>query len=216
VEKEAARRGLANVKTTPEALDALVTKKTVSLFETHDVLSEREIHSRHEIGLESYLKKLQIEARVAGELVYTHIIPSAIKYQNVLIENVRGLTSLGLGVTEHATEPVLETTGATKTSKTAFKSLTKESIDTNWATTQLELVKSISYHVNTIKTTVDKMVEERKVANAQEDTRKKAIYYCHNVKPYLEAIRYHVDKLEMLVEDELWPLPKYREMLFTR
>ncbi len=215
-EKEAAKRGLPNVKTTPEALDALVTKKNVALFTTHEVFSEREAHSRHEIALENYLKKLQIEARVAGELVYTHIIPAALKYQNLLIENVKGLTSIGLGVMEMATEPVLETTGATKTAKTAFKSITKETADTNFSSTQLELVKSISYHVNTIKTGVDKMVNERKLANAHADTRDKAFAYCNNVKPYLEEIRYHVDKLEMLVEDELWPLPKYREMLFTR
>lgn len=185
--EEAKLRGLNNFKSTPEALKAYTAEKAIRLFESNKVLSERELHARHEIMLESYTKAVQIEARVIGDLATNHIIPIAIRYQNTLIENVRGL---------------------------------KEVIDaktyTNLAKNQIQTIKSISEHISQIKINVDEMVEHRKVANAIENLEEQAFAYLSNVFPYLESIRNHVDKLEMLVDDELWPLPKYREMLFSR
>lgn len=185
--KEAKKRGLNNFKTTPEALEAWTNKKFVAMFERHNVLSEREQHARYEIYLEMYVKKIQIEARVMGDLAVNKIIPTALDYQNMLITNVRGLKDL-LGAAE-------------------FKKA---------AATQLEMISEISTHVNAIKTNVDAMIEERKKANNIEDWKKKASAYCDKVKPYFDIIRDHADKLEMLVSDEAWPLPKYRELLFTK
>jgi glutamine synthetase len=184
---EAAQRGLNNFKTTPEALKAYVSEKSIRLFESNGVLTERELLARYDIQLENYAKVLQIEARVMGDLSTNHIIPIAIRYQNTLIENVKGL------------KDVLD-------SKTY----------TNLAKNQIQTIKSISEHISQIKICVDEMIEERKVANALEDIEQQAFAYLNKVHPYLETIRIHVDKLEMLVDDELWPLPKYREMLFSR
>ncbi|HEY0668086.1 MAG TPA: glutamine synthetase III [Sphingobacteriaceae bacterium] len=183
-EDEAAARGLSNIKTTPKALDALISEKTSKLFAETQVYSKREAHARHEILLESYFKKLQIEARVIGDLVTNIIIPAAINYQTALIDNVRGLKDLGL----------------------------KE--DTYQA--QLSIITKISEHVNFIKTNVEAMVDERKKANKIDDIRDKSIAYDENVKSYFEPIRYHVDKLEVLVDDSKWPLPKFRELLFIK
>ncbi len=185
--QEAKSRGLNNFTNTPEALNAYITAKTIHLFESNKVLSERELHARHEIMLESYTKAVQIEARVIGDLATNHIIPIAIRYQNTLIENVKGL------------KDVLD-------AKTYM----------NLAKNQIQTIKSISEHISQIKINVDEMVEHRKVANAMESLESQAFAYLSNVFPYLESIRTHVDKLEMLVDDELWPLPKYREMLFSR
>ncbi len=183
-EKEAEKRGLSNIKTTPKALDAYVSEKTTDLFTKLNVFNDREAHARHEILLESFYKKLQIEARVIGELVNSTIIPSAIEYQSKLIQNVQGLMAIGL--------------------------------DKDHFQAQLELIKKISTHVNFIKSNVDKMVEERKKANATEDLRARSIAYDEKVKTYFEPIRYHVDKLEQLVDDGQWPLPKFRELLFIK
>jgi glutamine synthetase len=131
--------------------------------------------------------KIQIESRVAGDLAQNHIIPTAITYQNRLIENVKGLR---------------EVLGAEKAKKATA--------------TQIALIEEISQHVSAIMTLVNAMVEARKKANAIEEARSKAIAYCDKVKPYLEQIRYHSDKLELMIDDELWPLPKLRELLFTR
>ncbi|HXH98662.1 MAG TPA: glutamine synthetase III [Sphingobacteriaceae bacterium] len=183
-EDEAAARGLANIKTTPKALDALISDKTAKLFADTQVYSKREAHARHEILLESYYKKLQIEARVMGDLVTNIVIPTAIYYQTELINNVRGLKELGL------------------------KEASYEA--------QLSIITKISEHVNFIKTNVEAMVEARKKANAIEEIREKSIAYDENVKSYFEPIRYHVDKLEVLVDDAKWPLPKFRELLFIK
>lgn len=185
--KEAAKRGLNNIKDTPRALDVWTKKETVKLFSEMEVLSEVELEARHEIELHSYMLKIQIESRVAGDLSQNHIIPTAIAYQNRLIENVRGLRE------------VLSKEKATKATATPVK-----------------LIEEMSDHIAEIKVMVDEMIEERKKANVIEDPREKAIAYCDKVKPYLEKIRYHADKLELLVDDDLWPLPKMRELLFTR
>jgi glutamine synthetase len=185
--REAARRGLANNPSTPTALKAFTSAKTIRLFEENQVLTKRELHARQEIHLEHYTKKIQIEARVLGDLSTNHIIPIAIKYQNALIENVKGL------------KQVLDIKTYGKLSQN-----------------QMETITEISEHVDKIKTFVNEMVEARKVANKISDVEEKAFAYCETVRPWFDKIRYHVDKLEMLVDDELWPLPKYRELLFIR
>ena len=183
-EKEAEARGLSNIKTTPKALDVLITEKTEKLFEETRVFSRREAHARHDILLEEFYKKLQIEARVMGELVNNVIIPAAINYQSALVENVKGLKDIGLKADTYAV--------------------------------QLDIINKLAEHINFIKTNVDQMVEARKKANIIEDTREKAIAYDETVKSFFQPIRYHVDKLEQLVDDRLWPLPKFRELLFIK
>lgn len=183
-EKEAAIRGLPNIKTTPKALDAFLSDKSEHLFAETGVFTVREAHARHEILLDAFYKKLQIEARVIGELVMNVIIPSAITYQSKLIENVKGLKDIGL--------------------------------DKSTYTSQLDIINRISEHVNFIKTNTEQMVNERKKANVIEDIRQRAIDYDEKVKSFFQPIRYHVDKLEQLVDDSLWPLPKFRELLFIK
>jgi glutamine synthetase len=183
-EKMAEERNLSNIKTTPKALDALVTEKAEAIFESTGVFSKREAHARHEILLDDFYKKLQIEARVMGELVNSVIIPTAINYQSKLVANVKGLKDIGLD---------------------------EDSYDA-----QLGIIKKLSEHINFIRTNSELMVEERRKANKIEDTRDRAIAYDENVKTYFEPIRYHVDKLEQLVDDSLWPLPKFRELLFIK
>ena len=184
---EAAKRGLSNIQDTPRALDVWNRKETKALFASMGVLSEVELDARHEIELHSYALKIQIESRVCGDLAVNHIIPAAITYQNRLLENVRGLREvLGIEKAKKAT------------------------------TTQIELIEEISEHVGKMKSLTDAMIEARKNANAIEEFRAKAIAYCDKVKPYLDEIRYHSDKLEITIDDELWPLPKLRELLFTR
>lgn len=183
-EEEAEARGLSNFKTTPKALDALLAEKSAILFEDTAVFSQREAHARHEVLLESFYKKLQIEARVIGELVTNVIIPTAIAYQSNLIENVKGLKDIGL--------------------------------DSGTYAAQLDIISKISEHVNFIKSNVGYMIAERKQANGIEDIREKAIAYDEKVKAFFQPIRYHVDKLEQLIDDSLWPLPKFRELLFIK
>jgi glutamine synthetase len=182
--KEAKKRGLSNVTTTPPALDAFVTKKSMDLFERNNIFSHRENEARHEIMLETYIKKIQIESRVMGSLAINHILPAAIKYQTLLVENVEGLKDIGLPKDTYAA--------------------------------QLELIKEISSHITIIKKNVDEMIEARKKANAITNVRTKAIAYCDKVKAHFDTLRYHVDKLELIVDDESWPLPKYREMVTIR
>ena len=182
--QEAEKRGLKNIKTTPKALDVLLDPKTDKLFEETGVFTKRESHARHEILLESYFKKLQIEARVMGELVDNVIIPTAISYQTTLIDNVKGLKEIGLG-------------------EETYKA-------------QLDIIIKISEHVNFIKANNTKMIDERKKANNIEDIRDKSIAYDEKVKSYFDPIRYHVDKLEQIVDDAKWPLPKFRELLFIK
>lgn len=185
-EKEAKKRGLSNHKTTPEALKAKVSKKAIALFGEMGVMNHVEVESRYEIELEEYVKKIQIEGRILGDIARNHVVPTAIRYQNVLIENVKGLK---------------EIFGA------SFEKIAKE---------QISLIKEISEHIEGINTKVEAMTEERKKANALMNTEKMAAAYCDKVKPYFEEIRYHADKLELLVDDELWTLTKYRELLFTK
>ncbi len=184
-EKEAAKRGLENIKTTPRALDAMVTEKAKKLFETHRIYSHQELEARHEIELEKYIKKVQIESRIIGELAHSNIIPAAIRYQSRLTENIRGLKDAGLP-------------------------------DSGYAT-QLSLLTKTSEHINQINKMVYDMIEARKACNALSDTREKAIAYQEKVKDaFFDAIRYQVDKLELIVDDSEWDLPKYREILFLR
>lgn len=185
--KEAEKRGLSNIKTTPNALDAYISTTTKKLFERHEVMTSREQEARHAIYLETYTKKIQIESRVMGDLALNHIIPTAINYQNLLIDNVKKMKDIF-----DASE---------------FKKC---------AATQLDMIREISERISTIKKSVDEMIEERKKANAIENHKKHALAYCEKVKPYFEIIRYNVDKLELLIDDEQWPLPKYRELLFTK
>jgi glutamine synthetase len=183
--QEAAKRGLPNVRTTPLALDAMVTEKAKHLFESNNVLTHVELEARHEIELEKYLKKVQIEARIMGELATSHVLPAAIKYQNDLITNIKGLKEIGL----------------------------KEEAFAN----QKQILIKLSEHINKMSELVEKMIDARKKANVIADTRDKAIAYCDTIKgEYFDQIRYHADKLELLVGDEYWLLPKYREMLFLR
>jgi glutamine synthetase len=183
--QEAAKRGLPNIPTTPLALDAMVTKKTLDLFSKNNVYTHVELEARHEIELEKYIKKVQIEARIMGELCTSHILPSAVKYQNTLIQNIKGLKEVGLAASEYAN--------------------------------QLQILQQVSRHINVTADLVEKMIEARKVCNNMTNTREKAIGYCTQVKePFFDQIRYHVDKLELLVDDKEWLLPKYREMLFLR
>jgi glutamine synthetase len=184
-EKEAAKRGLPNVKTTPLSLDAYTQDKAKKLFEDHHIYNHLELEARHEIMLEDYVKKVQIEARVMGDLASTQIIPAALKYQNIILENVRGLKEAGLKPQAYAK--------------------------------QLAAIETISEHMTTIITHVETMIEARKKANELSDNRLKAIAYCDEVKgKHFDIIRYHADKLELMIEDSIWPLPKYRELLFLR
>lgn len=185
--KKAEKRGLPNHANTPEALSHYITDKTLGLFSRNNIFSPKELHARYEIRLENYTKVLQIESRVLGDLAGNHILPAAIRYQNLLLENIRGLKQV-LSEEQYKTHTEL----------------------------QLHTIIKISEHISEIKSDVMKMIGERKVANAMEDSAQKALAYCHVIKPLLEEIRYHIDKLEILVEDQMWPLPKYREMLFVK
>ncbi len=185
-EQEAAKRGLSNFKTTPKALKAKVSKESLSLFEEMGVMNHVEVEARYEIELEEYTKKIQIESRVLGDIARNHVIPTAIRYQNILIENVKGLKEI-FGKD--------------------FENIGKE---------QITLVKEISEHIAGINTNVEAMIEERKKSNALDNAEAMADAYCDEVKPYFDVIREHCDKLELLVDDEIWTLTKYRELLFTR
>jgi glutamine synthetase len=185
--KEAKRRGLNNFTTTPEALSAYVTRPSMKLFEDLNILTHRELEARYEIALETYTKKIQIESRIIGDIVLNQIIPSAIRYQKVLVDNVSGMKHI--------------------LSAAEFKKA---------AQVQLDTIKEISDHVTIIKTETERMIEERKKANNLDSAKKQAFAYCEKVKPCFETIRYHVDKLEMIVDDASWPLPKYREMLYLK
>lgn len=181
---EAARRGLSNIKTVPEALKVYTSEKSIHLFESNEILNEREIEARYEILLESFVKKVQIESRVLGDLANTYIIPAAITFQNKLAQFARNMKEIGMEEGDY---------------KVAMDAL-----------------KEASRHINTIKNSVYDMVEARKEANAVESTEERAKLYSLKVKGYFDIIRESSDKLERIVEDELWPLPKYRELLFIK
>jgi glutamine synthetase len=184
-EKEAERRGLPNVKTTPLALDAMVTEKAKKLFSDNHIYSHPELEARHEIELEKYIKKVQIESRLMAELATSFVLPSAVRYQNILVENVKGLKDIGLG----------DSACAQRT----------------------EILSKISMHINKVSELTVAMIEARKKANNLTDTREKALAYCTDVKEkFFDELRYHVDKLELMIDDKEWYLPKYRELVFLR
>jgi len=180
--QEAEKRGLSNLKSTPFALDVYHEKRIIDVFSKHNVLSGIELHARHEIMLENYIKKVQIESRVMGDLALNHVIPTAIQYQNKLIENANGLKGLNLD-----------------------------------NTAAVETIKEVSKHLESLKLNVNAMIDARRKLNKEEEVVKRAKGYCSEVKEaYFDKIRYAVDKLELLVDDEFWPLVKYREMLFIK
>jgi len=184
-EKEAERRGLANVKTTPLALDAMITEKATELFESNNVYTPVELEARHEIELEKYIKKVQIESRIMGELATSHILPAAIRYQNTLIANIKGLQDLNMP-------------------------------ESAWSN-QKQILDKIADLISKTSDLVEKMIAARKICNNMDDNRTKAIAYQSQIKDaFFDTIRYNVDKLELLVDDKEWYLPKYREMLFLR
>ncbi len=184
--KEAAKKGLSNINSVPEALSILTTDATIDFFERNKVLNRRELESRFEVGIEEFTKKIQIESRVLGDLAVNHIVPTVIKYQNTLIESARGLKEI-YGEKE-------------------FKTV---------AGRRLETISTISKHITEILDKTDEMIEARRKAN-RLDCHKKVYEYDQKVRPFLEKIREHIDDLELIVDDEMWPLPKYRELLFSR
>ena len=185
-EKEAAKRGLSNKKNTPDALKIKIDPKTIALYEGLNVMNKVEIEARYDIEIEEYVHILQIEGRSLGDIARNHVIPTAVKYQNILIDNVKGLKDI------YGKE---------------FK---------KYASEQLLLITEISKRIEAINSGVTNMINERKKANCIENTTEKARIYCSKVKPLFDDIRYHCDKLELLIDDELWPLAKYRELLFIK
>jgi glutamine synthetase len=185
--KEAASRGLTNVRSVPESLSAYLRPESKRLFESLGVFNEPELHGRVEVEYEKFIMKIQIEARVLGDLAINHIVPTAVKYQTMLLENVIRQKEL------FDADEFEQLAGARK-----------------------ELIKEVGGHISAIKAKRKEMIEARKKANVIEDTVKKAEAYEQKVKPYLDEVRYHIDKLELIVDNELWPLPKYRELLFVR
>ncbi|MEA5401321.1 glutamine synthetase III [Arcicella sp. DC2W] len=181
---EAAERGLSNLKTAPEALRKYLDKSAIDLFSKHGIFNEIEMHARYEIEIENYIKKIQIESRVVGDLAINHIVSTSLKYQTQLVDNVRGQKEIG--------------------------------IDPQYYAPTIEIIKKISIYTAKINNLVDEMTEARKEANNVEDTAERARLYSTKVKNYLEEIRYCVDKLELIVDDDEWPLPKYRELLLIR
>lgn len=180
--KEAENRGLSNIKNMPRAIEAYLSKKSIELFERHNVFNKKEVEARNEIKLEGYIKKVQIEARIMCDLAINHIVPTAISYQNKLIINANGLKGLGV-----------DNTGVVAT------------------------IKEISSYIDTIKEYATKMTDERRRINKIVETDKRALAYCDDIKEkYFYKIRRAVDKLELLIDDEDWPLVKYRELLFLR
>ncbi len=184
---EAARRGLDCQNSAPLMYDNYLTPQTVEMFKKTEVMTHSELLARNEVKWELYTKKIQIEARVLGDLVMNHIIPVATRYQSILIDNVFKIKNL-------------------------FPVDKVEAI----AAKDMEEIEKIALHMHAIKEHANAMVEARKVANRIENEREKAIAYHDNVEPYMEEIRYHVDKLELMIDNEIWPLPKYRELLFIK
>lgn len=184
---EAARRGLDTERSCPLIFDRYLDESSIRMFETTNVFKRNEIEARNEIKWETYTKKVQIEARIFGDMCMNHIIPVATRYQSTLIDNV------------HKVKEIFPAEIAAKLS------------DKN-----IELIKNIAEHTGFITENINKLIDNRKVANRIDDVRQRAIAYHDTVAPMIEKIRYHVDKLELIVDDEMWPLPKYRELLFIR
>lgn len=185
--EEAKRRGLDCETSVPLIFDRYLDEKTVNMFKKVGVFSKVELEARNEVKWETYTKKVQIESRCFGDMALNHIIPVATKYQNMLLDNVYKIKSL-------------------------FPHEKGEKI----AAQDMAMIENMAEHMQFIKDKVQEMIEARKVANKIESQREKAIAYHDTVVPYLESIRYHIDKLELMVDDEMWPLPKYRELLFIR
>ncbi len=183
-EIESEKRGLRAVKNVPESYEVYHEPQTLDLFSKLGILAPNEVEARFEILNETYVKKLQIEARIIGDMCLNHVIPAAVRYQNVLIENVKGM-------------------------KEIFGDLHAE-----LCAAEIEALKKISTYINNISADVESLVEERKKANKIENIAERAKVYSHNVKDMMEKVRDSADHLEMLVDDEMWPLPKYRELLF--
>ncbi|MCI6492346.1 MAG: glutamine synthetase III [Bacteroidales bacterium] len=183
-EDESARRGLRAVRNVPEAYEVYHEQQTVDLFRNMGVLAPNEVEARFEILNETYVKKLQIEARVIGDICLNHVIPAAVKYQNLLIENVKGM-------------------------KVVFGESYLEVCQS-----ELKTLQKISKYINDISNDVEALVESRKKANRIEDIAQRAKVYSHEVKDMMDKVRYSADHLEMIVDDEMWPMPKYRELLF--
>ncbi len=183
-EEESARRGLRAVRNVPEAYEVYHEQQTVDLFRNMGVLAPNEVEARFEILNETYVKKLQIEARVIGDICLNHVIPAAVKYQNLLIENVKGMK-------EVFGDSYLEV-----------------------CQSELKTLQKISKYINDISNDVEALVESRKKANRIEDIAQRAKVYSHEVKDMMDKVRYSADHLEMIVDDEMWPMPKYRELLF--
>jgi glutamine synthetase len=185
-QKEAAKRKLSNNKTTPKAVGVYTSKASLELFASMNVMSEVEVRARQEVELETYILQTQIEGRVLNELINNHILPAAITYQNKVLDNVRGLK---------------EVYGA------SYKKI---------AEAQLAIIDEMALHIGTTRKKTVAMTDARKKANVVQDVHKKATAYCDDVRPYFDDIRYHCDKLEQLVENETWPIVKYRELLFIK
>ena len=183
-ESESASRGLRAVKNVPEAFEVYHEAQTVELFEKLGVLAKNEIEARFEIFNETYVKKLQIEARIIGDICLNHVIPAAVRYQNVLIENVKGIKDI----------------------------FGDDYLD--FCSAEIETLKKISTYINRISMDVEELVEARKRANRIENIAERAKVYSHSVKDMMDKVRDSADHLEMLIDDEMWPLPKYRELLF--
>lgn len=186
--EEAARRGLDCETSCPVVFDRYLDEASVKMFESMNVMNRHELEARNEIKWETYMKKIQIEARVLGDICMNHIIPVATKYQSELVDNVH---KIQLAFADTA----------------KVKELTAYNID---------LIEKINKHVSFVAENVEAMVEKRKVVNKIENVRELAVAYHDEIAPYFDAIRYHIDKLELIVEDEMWTLPKYRELLFIR
>jgi len=184
--QEAKKRKLSHNVSTPEALKVKISKPVLALFEDLGVMNAVESKARYEIEMEEYVMRIQIESRVAGDIARNHVIPTAVNYQNRLIKNVTGLKEI------YGSD---------------YNNLAREA---------LSLIEVISGHIGKINAQINDMIASRKKANAVTSIEKRAQLYCHEVKPFMDAIRYHCDKLELLVDDELWPLTKYRELLFIK
>ncbi len=185
--EEAERRGLDCETCVPAMYDAYLSAQSIKIFTDTKVLEEKELHARNGVKWDVYTKKVQIEARVLGDLAMNHIIPVATRYQGLLLDNAGKI-----------------------------KALYDDKKAAHISAQDLSLIEEIAEHITIIKTKTDEMVEARKVANKIADEREKALTYCRSVVPFFDEIRYHIDKLELIVDNEIWPLPKYRELLFVK
>jgi glutamine synthetase len=183
-EVESERRGLRAIKNVPDSYDVYHEPTTQELFTKMGVLAKNEIEARYEILNETYIKKLQIEARVMGDMCLNHVIPAAVKYQNTLIANVKGMKDI----------------------------FGDEAL--NLCSSQMETLRKLSVYINELSADVEQLIEERRMANRIEDMSQRAKVYSRNVKNMMDKVRYNADHLERVIDDEIWPLPKYRELLF--